>query len=238
MLMRDNFEENSAILKRLAEDYNDMRYFECDPLIFPKRFLERGASLQDVEIAAVVSAHLAWGRRDLIVRDCNRAFDEMGWRPYEYVMSGKYRAGKESLHRTVTWNDFCRICGNMKSFYEKECTLEVLGADGMRELIYGQKPDPNAANKKIHMMRRWMVRNDGKVDLGIWKNTSPADLIIPVDVHVHRSAFNMGITERKSVDRRTALEITDYLKRVFPEDPCLGDFALFAYAAVNRAGIR
>lgn len=39
----------------------------------------------------------------------------------------------------------------------------------IRTAIFGSKPDPNAANKKIHMFRRWMVRNDGIVDLGVWK---------------------------------------------------------------------
>ena len=101
-------------------------------------------------------------------------------------------------------------------------------------MVYGQKSDLKAANKKIHMFRRWMVRNDGIVDLGIWKSISPAELIIPLDVHVHRSAINMGITERKGSDITTALQITDFLKKVFPSDPCKGDFALFAYAATMR----
>ena len=85
------------------------------------------------------------------------------------------------------------------------------------------------ANKKINMFRRWMVRNDGIIDLGIWKNTSPSSLIIPLDVHVHRVALELGLTTRKQADAKTALEITQALLKIFPEDPCLGDFALFAY---------
>ena len=46
-------------------------------------------------------------------------------------------------------------------------------------------------------------------------------------------AANLGITMRKGADITTAQEITDFLKRVFPEDPCKGDFALFAYAATK-----
>ena len=76
-----------------------------------------------------------------------------------------------------------------------------------------------------------MVRNDNIVDLGLWKNTNPADLIIPLDVHVHRAALELGITARKSADIVTATEITNYLKSIFPNDPCKGDFALFASAA-------
>ena len=108
----------------------------------------------------------------------------------------------------------------------------------MRIRIYGQKSDPSAANKKINMLRRWMVRNDGIVDLGLWRNISPADLIIPLDVHVHRVALEVGLTSRKQADLRTALEITEGLRKIFPGDPCLGDFALFAYGAERAASKR
>ena len=76
-----------------AVTYNDRKYFTEDPIAFPRHFAENYASgncgLADVEIAAVIAAHLAWGRRAMIVRDCGRAFDEMNWRPYDYVMNGE-----------------------------------------------------------------------------------------------------------------------------------------------------
>ena len=215
-----------------AEEYNDPKYFQEDPIIFPTQFARKyengGVSLADVEIAALLSAHLAWGRRAMIVRDCTRMFDEMDWRPYEYVMNGEYRNENASLHRTIKWSEFAAICQRLKNFYLENNTLEILTPQQMRTAIYGQKEDPNGANKKIHMLRRWMVRDDGIVDLGIWKNIDKKDLIIPLDVHVHRTALKLGITQRKSADYKTALEITDFLKKVFPEDPAKGDFALFA----------
>ena len=226
-------------LEQYARKYNSPDYFKTDPIIFPKHFstlMERGeARLQDVEIAAVIAAHLAWGRRDMIVRDCNRAFDEMGWQPYAYICKGVFRDDDASLHRTVKWSEFARICRNLKAFYEEHKSLEVLSQDEMRVRIYGQKSDPSAANKKINMLRRWMVRNDGIVDIGLWKTISPADLIIPLDVHVHRVAIEVGLTSRKQADLKTALEITEGLKKIFQGDPCLGDFALFAYGAERAA---
>ena len=287
---------NIEIIRRLAEEYNNPRYFQTDPIAFPKHFLQlmqcgsagaqcgnagaqcgsagaqcgsagtqygsagavsgRGAvsgagaasgrgeadcaageymyTLKDVEIAGLIAAHLAWGRRDMIVRDCNRAFEEMQWRPLEYVMRGEYRCGQESLHRTIRWSEFAAICGRMRVFYAANESVEPLTPDQIRVQIYGQASNPKMANKKIHMFRRWMVRNDGIVDLGLWSHTSPADLIIPLDTHVHASALKLGITTRKSADITTALEITEFLKEAFPDDPCKGDFALFAYAAENK----
>ena len=178
-----------------------------------------------------MAAHLAWGRREMIVRDCRRAMDEMGWQPYEYVMRGEYRNDSTSLHRTVRWSEFAGICARLKEFYQHNDSMETLTPGQMRVLVYGQKDDPSAANKKIHMLRRWMVRDDGKVDLGLWKQIDKRELIIPLDVHVHRTAMNLGITSRRSADIRTAGEITRFLLKVFPDDPVLGDFALFAVAA-------
>lgn len=227
-------EKVKEIIRNLALEYNKEEFFTGDPIVFPKHFAEKSASIQDIEIAGIIAAHLAWGRRDMILRDCRRAFDEMGWQPYTYVMAGKYKDDDASLHRTIKWSEFAAICGRLREFYSKNETLEKLSAQEIRIQIFGQKEDKKAANKKIHMFRRWMVRNDGIVDLGIWRSISPSDLIIPLDVHVHRSALNMGITQRKGADIVTAVEITQFLKEIFPEDPCMGDFALFAYAAETK----
>lgn len=83
-------------------------------------------------------------------------------------------------------------------------------------------------------MRRWLVRDDGKVDLGVWKNSDRRDLILPLDVHVYAQAAALGLTARKQKDIVTALEITDAFREIFPDDPCLGDFALFGYGVNNR----
>jgi len=225
-------------LIRLAEKYNNPIYFQTDPIIFPKHFFElykNGKSnIQDVEISGIIAAHLAWGRREMIVRDCKIALDEMNWKPYEYIKKGNFKCENCSLHRTVKWSEFAIICNNLRSFYDSHESIEELEPDSIRTKIFNQNSNKKAANKKIHMLRRWMVRNDGIVDLGIWNKTSPVDLIIPLDVHVHRVAMEMKITSRKSADLSTALEITQYLKEVFPEDPCKGDFALFGYGIDNK----
>lgn len=47
--------------------------------------------------------------------------------------------------------------------------------------------------KKLNMFLRWMIRRDSAVDFGIWRRMSPADLIIPLDTHVCRVAFLLGL---------------------------------------------
>ena len=233
-----------------AERYNNPKYFEEDPIAFPRRFHQMMTTvqpvlgfeggewrpcLQDIEIAAVFAAHFAWGRRAMIVRDCSRLFDEMVWRPYDYVMAGEWRNDSSSIHRTVKWSEVAAICKRLKAFYSENSSLEQLSAEEIRSRIYGQKKDPKAPNKKIWMLRRWMVRNDGRVDLGLWKNSSPADLVIPLDVHVYRQATELGLTKRRAKDIVTARDITDSFRELFPGDPAKGDFALFGYGVNSNA---
>lgn len=221
-----------------AHEYNDPKYFQEDPIAFPTVFMRRyeaGEAVQaDVEISALLAAHLAWGRRAMIVRDCERMFDEMAWKPYDYVMNGEYRDENVSLHRTIKWSEFASICERLRKLYSVRESLEGMTDMEIRCSVFGQKEDRKAPNKKINMMRRWMVRDDGKVDLGLWKASDKKDLILPLDVHVYDQASALGLTSRRQKDIVTAMEITDAFKEIWPEDPCMGDFALFGYGVNNK----
>ena len=221
-----------------AQEYNDPKYFTEDPIIFPKHFAGKydagEASLQDIEIAALLASHLAWGRRAMIVRDCGRMLDEMCWKPYDYVMNGEYRNENASLHRTIKWSEFAVICERLKGIYSMRGSLEGMTDMEIRCQVFGQKEDRKAPNKKINMMRRWMVRDDGKVDLGVWRNSDKKELILPLDVHVYTQASSLGLTSRKQKDVVTAREITDAFKEIWPDDPCLGDYALFGYGVTHQ----
>lgn len=221
-----------------AEKYNDRRYFIEDPIAFPRQFAERiptgQACIQDVEIAGLLSAHLAWGRRSMIVRDSRRLFDQMDDRPYEYVMNGLYKDDPVSLHRTIKWSEIAAICSRLREIYLHADSIEQMTVSQMRTDIFGAKQDRNAANKKINLFRRWMVRDDGRVDLGLWKNSDKRSLLIPLDVHVHQSALELGLTVRRCTDMKTVEEITDAFGEIFPLDPCLGDFALFGHGIAGK----
>lgn len=88
-------------------------------------------------------------------------------------------------------------------------------------------PNPlnKSACKRANLLLRWMVRKD-QIDLGLW-NKLPADkLVIPVDTHIQRIAYNIGLTNRTDLSWKTAIEITENLKRLDPADPVKYDFAL------------
>jgi uncharacterized protein (TIGR02757 family) len=96
-------------------------------------------------------------------------------------------------------------------------------------------PEKGSNCKRLDMFLRWMVRKDNYgVDFGIWNTLQPSQLICPVDVHVARVARRLGLLQRKQTDWNAALELTEQLRMLDPNDPVKYDFALFALGAVER----
>ena len=57
----------------------------------------------------------------------------------------------------------------------------------------------------VNLFLRWMVRGPDGVDFGLWRSAIPAaELIVPLDTHVHRIGRFIGLTRRKDLlaDRR------------------------------------
>jgi uncharacterized protein (TIGR02757 family) len=84
---------------------------------------------------------------------------------------------------------------------------------------------PGAA-KRLNMFLRWMVRGPDEVDLGLWRSIPASALVIPLDTHIARIARRLGLTARRDLSWRTALEITANLRRIDSADPVRFDFAL------------
>jgi len=101
---------------------------------------------------------------------------------------------------------------------------------GVRRFL--SDPLDGSGCKRLNLFLRWMVRRDG-LDLGLWQEVSPSKLVIPLDTHVARIGRRIGLTRRSSNDWRTALEITETLRRFDPYDPVKYDFALCRVGMLN-----
>ena len=89
-------------------------------------------------------------------------------------------------------------------------------------------PARNSSCKRLLMFLRWMVRHDDNgVDFGLWTRISPAQLVIPIDVHVNRVTRSLGLLTRPQTDWKAALELTEALRQFDAADPVRYDFALF-----------
>ncbi|ADY51003.1 Conserved hypothetical protein CHP02757 [Pseudopedobacter saltans DSM 12145] len=104
-----------------------------------------------------------------------------------------------------------------------------------RTVKHISSPMKNATCKRINMFLRWMVRKDKcGVDFGIWDRIKPSQLICPCDVHVDRVARKLGMIDRKQTDWKTAVELTENLRKFDAVDPVKYDFALFGLGVEEK----
>ncbi len=98
-------------------------------------------------------------------------------------------------------------------------------------------PKQGSACKRMNMFLRWMTRSD-EIDFGFYDWLGTGELIIPLDVNVSRAARELKLTERKTDNWKTALEITEQLRRLDPTDPVKYDIPLFLYGIELRRAKR
>ena len=104
-----------------------------------------------------------------------------------------------------------------------------------RTVKHISSPLQKSTCKRLNMFLRWMVRKDELgVDFGIWNTIHPSDLICPCDVHVDRVGRRLHLINRKQTDWRTAVELTEELRKFDPQDPVKYDFALFGLGVEEK----
>ncbi len=123
--------------------------------------------------------------------------------------------------------DIGRGLSGLMDVFLKTDTSQVYGKDirppGLRQFF--PSPAKGSACKRANLFLRWMVR-DRDIDFGIWKEMPKSKLVIPLDTHIARISRCLGLTARKTQDWKTALEVTEALRKLDPEDPMKYDFAL------------
>ncbi|MDE6165612.1 MAG: TIGR02757 family protein [Muribaculaceae bacterium] len=243
--------ETAALLESEAARINSPEFIADDPVQFPRRY----ASQADAEIVSLLASHMAWGNRKMICRDVERLLAEMGPEPSAWLRDGAFEEipDERNIHRTFFGRNLKHLLRGLESIYAAYTTLDAfaatLGLKGrecapwlLAEALNARIAEANGgrcdsrclplnltttALKRLNMALRWLVRRDGIVDMGLWTSLSPADLYIPLDVHVGDTARSLGLTSRKANDRRTTIEITEALRELCPDDPARFDYALF-----------
>jgi uncharacterized protein (TIGR02757 family) len=80
-----------------------------------------------------------------------------------------------------------------------------------------------------------MVRGNSEgIDFGIWESISPAELMMPLDVHTANVGRAMGFLSRKQNDWKAVEELTAAMRTFDPSDPVKYDFALFGIGVSGR----
>ena len=245
---------NSSELKSFLDEkviqYNTLDFIDSDPVQIPHLFTQK----EDIEIAGFLSAIIAWGNRKMIIKNSHKMMDLMGNAPYNFIMSHtetNLEQLESFVHRTFNGQDFTFFIKSLKNIYQNHNGLECVFTNNqdletmqlsisefkkiffeiphqVRTQKHVSDPMNNSAAKRINMYLRWMVRQDNKgVDLGIWKNISPASLSCPLDVHSGNVARKLGLLTRKQNDGKALAELDLQIRKLDPKDPVKYDFALF-----------
>jgi uncharacterized protein (TIGR02757 family) len=241
-------------LDGLYARYNRREFVEPDPL----QFLYDYADVADREIAGLIAASLAFGNVKAIVASVARALERIG-SPAAFVRTASCGdvadAFADFRHRWTGAEDLCALVRGIRRALERRGSLNACFTAHLREddetiwramtgfvneLSAGFDdarnsllpcPSKKSTCKRLNLYLRWMVRRDD-VDPGGWQGVSASQLVVPLDVHMHRIARALGFTSRRAADMRTALEVTSAFREIAPEDPVRYDFSL------TRLGIR
>ena len=232
-------------------------FIETDPIQIPKYFEDK----EDIEISGFLAASLAWGQRPTIIKKCKELMHLMEFAPYDFLMHAEtndYARFKNFKHRTFNGYDCIYFLQSLANIYKKHGGLEQVFTqayqrhndmiEALKEWysIFTELPTENrvlrhianvnkgSAAKRINMYLRWMVRQDGEVDFGLWHHIPPSALLIPLDLHTGNTSRQLGLLNRKQNDCKAVIELTTRLKEFDPEDPIRYDFALFGLGAFER----
>lgn len=238
------------LLDSEAERINRPDFIDRDPVQFPRRF----ENLKDIEIVSFLAAMIAWGNRKMICNNIEKMLNLMDHDPYHYVMDKGYEdldAGL-NIHRTFFASHFQHFLRGLHRIYRDYDSLDAFASahkvgeekapawklvEEINKVLIEENGISTSrclplnldqsALKRINMALRWLVRDDGIVDLGVWKSIPKSKLFIPLDVHVGNVSRELGLLTRKANDRKSVEELTGVLRTLRPEDPAIYDYALF-----------
>lgn len=246
--------ELKELLDREAQRFNSPDFIKEDPVQFPRRF----DKLADIEIVSLLASNIAWGNRKMICNNINKMLALMDWNPASYLLDKGYEELPDmNIHRTFFARDLRAFLRGLYPIYTRYGSLQEFAranhiADSeapswaLAEAINASLAEANCnhpgvnlsrclpqnlkttALKRLNMALRWLVRNDGIVDMGVWDVIKPSQLFIPLDVHVGQIALELGLLTRNGNNRRTVIELTEILREFNPEDPIIYDYALFS----------
>ena len=254
-----NREKLKELLERKTREYNRRSFIATDPISVPHRFSKQ----QDIEIAGFFASIFAWGNRTTIKQKAGELMLLMDDAPHDFIKNHQENDLKRFLsfkHRTFNPTDALYFIAFLSKHYQTNSSLQdaftidhSINDESMEKALVNfynyffsledvpqrtrkhiATPERGSTCKRLNMFLRWMVRKDTHgVDFGLWKKISPAQLILPIDLHSGKVARRLKLIRRKQTDWLAAKELTATLRTFDPKDPAKYDFALFGLGALN-----
>lgn len=237
--------QKKDFLRQEALRHETAAFLEGDP----SWFMHQVSGAANQEVMALLASVLSYGSRPLFMPKIRLLLEASQGEPHPWVASGAFEADipdtPQCFYRLYTYHTMHRFLQALRHLLQRHGTLGGYlrhcrchtATEAVEALCgwfapYGLKgvipQNTTSSCKRVCMFLRWMVRDGSQVDLGLWSDIiDKRTLIIPMDTHVVHVALRLGLITSRSTSMANALRLSAVLRRVFPDDPLKGDFALF-----------
>ena len=123
--------ELKSFLDEKVEQYNCLSFIEKDPISIPHKFTQK----EDIEISGFLIASIAWGKREMIVKNGEKLLEILEHKPYEFVLNYSAKEDFKYLvdfkHRTFNAEDLDFFIRALQNVYRNHKGLENAFAQGI-----------------------------------------------------------------------------------------------------------
>jgi uncharacterized protein (TIGR02757 family) len=232
---------------KFRNQIGELSHEKPDPLLV----VQKWKNTKIADKVALISALFSYGKASLIVKFLESLPFEILESENDEVLKKeltKYYYRFQKGEDLIMFFSLIKSIGNIQEIFNSGYKKEENVIDGFESLIsemrkiekyqskgydflIGKIPNKNklagfSAMKRWNLFLRWVVRKDN-LDLGLWKNVSKKDLIIPLDTHTFKVSQKLGLLDRKTYDLKSAVLLTEKLKEFDRNDPTKYDFALY-----------
>ena len=218
--------ELRVFLDEKAQQYNHPDFVTFDPIQIPKRFRNKA----DIEIAAFLSAIIAWGNRKSIITSASKLMTIMGDQPHDYIINSSksdWEVIDHFVHRTFNTIDLRYCLQALQHLYRNHGGLHesllpktdknlwiqpfvvfevaFLNSTIQNAQVNTSLTPPWAQRQKgfICFCVGWCEKDKNGVDFGMWTDIPTSKLSCPLDVHTGNIARKLGLLKRKQNDQKS-----------------------------------
>lgn len=241
---------NYKKLENLANRYVKSTNVYDNYLYFPNQFKDK----RDIEISALFASLFNYGKQlDSMCAIEHVIVDIMNNRPFEYIQGDEYCNYIDNYHTLYcfnTYHNFAMLCNRLRKVYNKYDDLESAVvytleqprngaknyAQSVMKLLSGEtmvlSPQTKVGNKSINTFLRIMV-DEHPMGMNIW-SINKKRLIVAVDLQTIIAALDLGIVTKQDTSTYVCMnKITDYARKVFPDEPYRLEYSLRQYYLEN-----
>ena len=226
----------------IADKVEQPSFIKDSAVKFPRRYNDK----RNIEVSGIFASWLAYGNRKKYNKVVERLLMLMDNKPYEYVMSDKWNVYKDDytcLYQSTMWHNFAMLCNRLQTIYHNHEDLEKAVIKNYKDkkfdyyyqslcdLLFGetliQGAESTSSCSRVNTFMRWMVRKNSPIDIGIWNNIDPCELMVTCNDETLPVAKKLGIISKMEESKKNMIKMNDFSKNIFNDDPSRIDYVFY-----------